>query len=311
MQLITPQTPPEGVKVRSVLVEEATEIAKEIYVAVLIDRQAALPVIIASEAGGMNIEEVAATTPEKILRVHVDPIAGFQPYLGRQIAYALNIPEPTIRPVVDLLGNLYRLFEQKDCSLAEINPLIITADNRVLALDAKLNFDDNALYRHPDVVTLRDVHEESPLEVEASRYDLTYIKLDGSVGCMVNGAGLAMATMDLTTQIGASPANFLDVGGGAQPEKVAQALKIILSDPDVKAVLINTFCGILRGDILAEGVIRASREVEVKVPIVVRLIGTNAEQGLQMLQESGLKITTARELSEAAEKVAEALKSVT
>ncbi len=308
MQLVTPQTPPEGIRVRSVLVEETVEIAKELYAAVVIDRQAALPVVIASEAGGMAIEEVAAATPEKILRAHVDPITGYQPYLGRGIAYRMDLPAKVIRPMVDLLGSLYQVFERYDCSLAEINPLVITRDDRVLALDAKLNFDDNALYRHPEIAELRDINEESPLEVEASKYDITYIKLDGSVGCMVNGAGLAMATMDLTTQVGASPANFLDVGGGASVDQVANALKIILSDPDVKAVLINTFCGILRGDILAEGVIQASREVEFKVPIVVRLIGTNAEQGMEKLRESGLNITTASELSEAAEKVAAALR---
>ena len=308
MQLITPQTPPEGICVRSVLVEETIEIAKELYAAVVIDREAALPVIIASESGGMAIEEVAAATPEKVLRARVDPITGYQPYLGRSIAYRMDLPAEAIRPMVDLLGSLYRVFEKYDCSLAEINPLVITRANRLLALDAKLNFDDNALYRHPEIAQLRDINEESPLEVEASRYDITYIKLDGSVGCMVNGAGLAMATMDLTTQVGASPANFLDVGGGATADQVANALKIILSDPDVEAVLINTFCGILRGDILAEGVIKASHEVEVKVPIVVRLIGTNAEQGMQMLRESGLNITTASELSEAAEKIAAALR---
>ena len=302
MQLITPQTPPEGICVRSVLVEETIEIAKELYAAVVIDREAALPVIIASESGGMAIEEVAAATPEKVLRARVDPITGYQPYLGRSIAYRMDLPAEAIRPMVDLLGSLYRVFEKYDCSLAEISPLVITRANRLLALDAKLNFDDNALYRHPEIAQLRDINEESPLEVEASRYDITYIKLDGSVGCMVNGAGLAMATMDLTTQVGASPANFLDVGGGASPERVAAAFKLVLSEPNIRAMLVNIFAGINRCDWIATGIVQATRDQAIEHPLVVRLAGTNQDDGRAILDGSGLDLIAAEDLDDAARK---------
>ncbi|MFN3475990.1 MAG: ADP-forming succinate--CoA ligase subunit beta [Candidatus Methylomirabilales bacterium] len=308
-RLVTFQTGPEGTLVKKVLIEEGLTVTKELYLGIVIDRRAGFPVIMASGAGGMEIEEVAARFPEKILKVGVDPASGFQPFHGRKLAYGLQLPAPFTKPAADLIGNLYRIFETKDCSLAEINPLAMTSDGRLLALDAKLTFDDNALFRHPEIKALRDLDEESPLEVEASKYGLSYIKLEGTVGCMVNGAGLAMATMDIIKLAGGEPANFLDVGGGASAEQVENAFRILLSDPNVKAVLINIFGGILRCDRLAEGIIQAARKLEVKVPTVIRMEGTNVEQGREMLKASGLNFITALDMADAAHKVVQATKT--
>jgi succinyl-CoA synthetase beta subunit len=308
MQLITHQTRPEGQKVKSVLVEEAMANAQELYLGIVLDRAAGLPVIMASASGGMDIEEVAARDPDAILRVHVDPTVGFQPSHGRRVAYGLGLTGDQARQAAGLVGNLYRAFWEKDCSLAEVNPLVVTEDGRVLALDAKLNFDDSALARHPDLANLRDLDEEDPLEVRAADAGVNYVKLDGNIGCMVNGAGLAMATMDIIKLAGGEPANFLDVGGGASAEQVAEAFRILVSDPNVKGILINIFGGILRGDVLAEGVISGARSVGVSVPIVVRLTGTNAAEGMKMLEESGLNIQVAADLKEAAERAVAAIK---
>ena len=303
MTLITPQTGPEGRLVQKVLVEEGMEIEKELYLGVVIDRSANRPVVMASEAGGMDIEEVAAETPEKILNETVDPLLGLKPYQARNLAFGLNLPAELISPGVKLIVGLYKCFEEMDCSLAEINPLVITRDGRLLALDAKMNFDDSALWRHKELAAMRDLNEEEPLEIEASKHNLNYIKLDGNVGCMVNGAGLAMATMDIIKLAGGEPANFLDVGGGATQEMVENAFRILMSDENVKAVLINIFGGILRCDVLARGVVEAVKSVEVDVPVVVRLEGTNAEQGREILQTSGLEFTVATGMADAAEKV--------
>jgi len=303
MMLKTPQTGPEGQRVKRVLVEEAMAIHQELYLGVVLDRRVGLPVIMASPAGGMEIEEVAATSPEKILRAAVDPAGGLSPYVGRKLAYGLGVPAELVRPTADLILALARAFQEKDCSLAEINPLVVTGDGRVLALDAKMTFDDNALFRHPEIRELRDRDEEAPLEVEASRFGLNYIKLDGTVGCMVNGAGLAMATMDIIQQAGGAPANFLDVGGGASAEQIENAFRILMADPHVRAVLINIFGGILRCDRLAAGVIQAARMLKVQVPIVIRMEGTNVAQGKQMLRESGLNFLTADSMAEAARMV--------
>ncbi|MGB2853493.1 MAG: ADP-forming succinate--CoA ligase subunit beta, partial [Dehalococcoidia bacterium] len=300
MQLVTHQTSPEGVPVDKVLVEEAAPIERELYLSIIIDSAQGIPVIMASEAGGMDIEEVAAKSPEKIIKAHIDPITGFQPFLGRRLAYGLNLEPEQIRPATQLIGNLYRVFQEKDCSLVEINPLIVTADGRLLALDAKLNIDDNALFRHRDYAELRDPSQEDALELEASQHNISYIKLDGDVGCMVNGAGLAMATMDIIKLMGAEPANFLDVGGGASEEMVTKAFTIMLSDPKVKAALVNIFGGILRCDIVAQGMIEAAKQTEIKVPIVVRMRGTNVEEGMRLLGESGLPMILAKDLSDAA-----------
>lgn len=307
-RLVTFQTGPEGTLVKKVLIEEGLTVTKELYLGIVLDRRAGFPVIMASEAGGMEIEEVAAQFPEKILKASVDPASGLQPFHSRKLAYRLKLPADLVKPAADLIGNLYRVFETKDCSLAEINPLAVTSDGRLLALDAKLTFDDNALFRHPEIKGLRDLDEESPLEVEASKYGLSYIKLEGTVGCMVNGAGLAMATMDIIKLAGGEPANFLDVGGGASAEQVENAFRILLSDPNVKAVLINIFGGILRCDRLAEGIIQAARKLEVKVPTVIRMEGTNVEQGLTMLKASGLNFITALDMADAARKVVQAAK---
>jgi len=301
--LKTPQTGPEGQRVKRVLVEEAVAVCQELYVGVVLDRRAGLPVVMASPAGGMEIEEVAAASPEKILRAAVDPAGGLSPYMGRKLAYGLGVPAELTRPAADLILALARAYQEKDCSLAEINPLVVTADGRILALDAKVTFDDNALFRHPEIRELRDLDEEAPLEVEASRFGLSYIKLDGTVGCMVNGAGLAMATMDIIKLAGCAPANFLDVGGGASAEQIENAFRILMADPDVNAVLINIFGGILRCDRLAEGVIQAARALKVQVPIVIRMEGTNVAQGKQMLRESGLTFLTADSMAEAARMV--------
>ena len=303
MMLRTPQTPPEGIKVLKVLVEEASPIAAELYLSITLDRARATHVVMASAAGGMDIEEVAATHPERIIREWTDPTLGLQPFQARNLAFGLELTGDRFTPGVALILSLFRAYLAKDCSLAEINPLVVTADGRVLALDAKLSFDDSALYRHPEIGALRDVNEETPLDVEASKYGLNYIKLDGNVGCMVNGAGLAMATMDIIKLAGGSPANFLDVGGGASPEQIENAFRILSSDPSVKAVFINVFGGILRCDRLAEGLIAAIKKLGVKIPVVVRMEGTNVELGRTMLAESGLNFTTAEDMGTGAAKV--------
>ena len=305
MNLVTHQTGPQGQKVRKVLVEQGLNIAQELYLSIVTDRATAKVVIMASEAGGMDIEEVAASTPEKIIKVAVNPLQGIQAYHCRQAAFGLNLPAAVIKPFSAMLQNLYRLFIEYDGSLVEINPLVITADQEVVALDAKINFDDNALFRHRDILDYRDIDEEDPLDVEASKYQLNYINLDGNIGNMVNGAGLAMATMDLIKQAGAEPANFLDVGGGASAEKVENGFRIILSDPNVKGILINIFGGILRCDVLAEGVVQAAQKTGIKVPVVIRMEGTNIEEGRRILAESGLDLITASDLKDAARKVAE------
>lgn len=301
--LVTVQSGAEGKEVRRVLVEEGMKIAGEYYLAVLLDRALQAPVFIASAEGGTEIEEVAAKRPEAILKVPVDPATGYSPWVGRRVAYGLGLRGDEAAQAAKLVGALHRAFVATDASLAEINPLIRTADGRVLALDAKMNFDDNALWRHPEIQALRDLTEEDPLEVEASKHGLNYIKLDGNVGCMVNGAGLAMGTMDIIKHHGGSPANFLDVGGGATAEMVTNAFRILLADPHVKAVLVNIFGGIMRCDVVAEGVVAAAREVGVKVPVVVRLEGTNVERGRQILEESGLSFRVADGMKDAAEKV--------
>jgi succinyl-CoA synthetase beta subunit len=305
MMLKTPQTPPEGIKVLKVLVEEASPIATELYLSITLDRAKATHVVMASQAGGMEIEEVAATHPEKILREWTDPALGLQPFQARNLAFGLGLSGDQFKSGVGLILNLFKAYLDKDCSLAEINPLVVTRDGRVLALDAKLNFDDNALYRRKEIVALRDINEETPLDVEASKYGLNYIKLDGNVGCMVNGAGLAMATMDIIKLAGGEPANFLDVGGGASPEQIENAFRILSSDPSVKAVFINVFGGILRCDRLAEGVITAVRKLGLKMPVVVRMEGTNVELGKKMLAESGLNFASADDMGSGAKRVVE------
>ncbi|MDP2952499.1 MAG: ADP-forming succinate--CoA ligase subunit beta [Chloroflexota bacterium] len=302
-RLVTHQTSPEGVPVSRVLVEEAAAVQQELYLSIMVDGAAAMPVVIASAAGGMEIEEVAAKSPEKILKAYIDPVVGFQPFQGRKLSYGMGLDAGLVRPAAELMGNLYRLFRAKDCSLAEINPLVVSG-GKLMALDAKLNFDDNALFRHKDIADLRDVEQEEPLETKATDAGISYVKLDGDVGCMVNGAGLAMATMDIIKQVGAMPANFLDVGGGASEEQVAQAFMLILSDPKVKRVLVNVFGGILRCDVAARGIVAAVKQAEVKVPVVVRMRGTNVEEGNQILARSGMNIIVAADLWDAAQKVA-------
>ena len=309
LQLVTPQTGPEGQKVKSVWVEDATDIDRELYLGIVLDRAQSRLVVMASRAGGMDIEEVAATTPEKILKEIVHPGVGLQPFQARHLALGLGLEGDQLKQGVAFISALYRAYEETDCSLAEINPLVVSKSGEVLALDAKMNFDDSAMYRHSDIQTLRDVDEEDPLEVEASKYDLNYIKLDGEVGCMVNGAGLAMATMDIVKYAGSSPANFLDVGGGTNVERVKNAMRILTSDESVKAVLINIFGGIVRCDRVAEGVVAALEDIEINVPLVVRLQGTNAEEGAQILENSGLEFTVARKLKEAAEAVVAAVQN--
>jgi len=303
MQLVTPQTWAQGVKVRKVLVEEAVKIQKELYLGVVIDRAAAQPVIMASESGGMEIEEMAAADPEKILRAHVDPGLGLLPFQARGMAFGLGLPANLIPSWSHLMSSLYRAFMEKDASLVEINPLVIVEEGHLLAIDAKMNFDDSALFRHPEIRELRDMEEEDPLEVEASRYNINYIKLDGTIGCMVNGAGLAMATMDMIKLLGGEPANFLDVGGGASAEQVENAFRILVSDSNVNAILINIFGGILRCDVLAQGVIDAASRLGLEAPTVVRLEGTNMEKGQSLLRRSGLNFTVASGMKDAAEKV--------
>jgi succinyl-CoA synthetase beta subunit len=309
MNLVTHQTGPQGQEVKKVLVEQGLNITKELYLSIVPDRAIAKIVIMASEAGGMDIEEVAANTPQKIIKVAINPLQGIQAYHCRQVAFGLNLPATAMKPFVALLKNLYQLFVDYDGSLVEINPLVLTADESIMALDAKINFDDNALFRHKDILEYRDFDEEDPLDVEASKYNLNYINLDGNVGNMVNGAGLAMATMDLIKLAGAEPANFLDVGGGASAEMVENGFRIILSDPSVKGILINIFGGILRCDVLADGVVQAAQKTGIKVPVVVRMEGTNIEEGRRILAESGLDLITATDLKDAAAKVAEIAKS--
>jgi succinyl-CoA synthetase beta subunit len=311
MTLRTHQTGPEGRVVRRLLVEQGMDLSgsREMYLAILVDRTTGRPAFMASAQGGMDIEEVAARDPEAILRESVDPVVGFRPFQARKLAFGLDLPAGLIGKAVSFMISLYRAFEGTDASLVEINPFLMTKAGDLLALDAKVNLDDNALFRHPELVELRDFDEEEPLEVEASKYSLNYIKLEGgSVGCMVNGAGLAMATMDIIKLAGGSPANFLDVGGGASADQIRNAFRILLADPDVRAVLINIFGGILRCDVLAEGVIAAVRDLQVKVPVVVRMKGNNEEKGRQMLGESGLNFTTADGMTDAAEKVVRAAK---
>ena len=308
MTLVTHQTGPEGRVVRKVLIEEALNIDKELYLGITLDRRLGMNVIMASAQGGMDIEEVAARDPNAILREPVDSVLGVQPFQARRVAYALGLTGDAFKKAVDFVQKLMRAYIETDASLAEINPLLVTKEGDVLALDAKMNFDDNAMFRHKDIVEMRDLHEEDPLEVEASKFGLNYIKLDGNVGCMVNGAGLAMATMDIIKLAGSEPANFLDVGGGASAEQVKNAFRIILSDKNVKAILINIFGGIMRGDRIAEGVVSASREVGLPVPVVVRLEGTNVELGKEILAKSGLPLITADGMWDAAQKVVAAAK---
>ncbi len=308
MTLITHQTGPEGRVVRRLLIEETLPIEKELYLGILVDRGEGKPVFMASSAGGMDIEQVAAERPEAILKQYVDPGMGLEPFQARKIAFALGLKGSQINAAVQFLSGLYRAFLETDASLVEINPFVSCTDGRLFALDAKLTFDDNALFRHPDLRELRDVTEEDPLEVEASKYNLNYIKLDGNVGCMVNGAGLAMATMDIIKYAGGMPANFLDVGGGANAEQVAHAFEILLSDKNVKAVLINIFGGILRVDTLATGVVEAAKKMNIQLPVVLRLEGTNVEEGRKILQESGLNFVIAQTMKDAADKVVAAAK---
>ncbi|OLE53523.1 MAG: succinate--CoA ligase subunit beta [Acidobacteria bacterium 13_1_20CM_3_53_8] len=303
MKLVTHQTGPEGREVRVLLIEEGLPIDKEFYLGIVLDRASGRPVFMASSAGGMDIEEVAAHSPEKILRETVDPAVGFRSFQARKLAFGLGLPSDLINQATKFMQALYRAYEEMDASLMEINPFLLTKDKRLVALDAKVNFDDNALYRHPDFVGLRDLNEEEPLEIEASKFDLNYIKLDGNIACMVNGAGLAMATMDIIKLAGGEPANFLDVGGGASQERVEAAFKILLADENVRAVLINIFGGIVRCDMVARGVVGAAENLGVKVPVVVRLEGTNVEEGQRVIRESGMNFTVASGMKDAAEKV--------
>jgi succinyl-CoA synthetase beta subunit len=309
MQLITHQTGPEGQRVKQVLIEVATDIDRELYLGIVLDRATSCLVFMASTEGGMDIEKVAKETPEKILKETIDPGIGLQGFQARRLAFGLGLEGDAFKQGVRFILTLAKAFEATDCSLAEINPLVVTKDNQVIALDAKINFDDNALYLHKDILALRDKDEEEPLEVEASEFELNYIKLDGEIGCMVNGAGLAMATMDLIMYAGSSPANFLDVGGGTNVERVRNAFRLLISDPDVRAVFINIFGGIVRCDRVAQGVVEALASLDVKVPVIVRLQGTNAEEGAKILAESDLEFTVAMELQEAAEAVASAVKA--
>jgi len=303
MKLVTHQTGPEGTEVRVLLIEEGLPIDREFYLGIVLDRASGRPVFMASSAGGMDIEEVAANTPEKIMKETIDPAVGFRSFQARKLAFGLGIPGDLIGQAVKFMQALYAANEQMDASLVEINPFLLTKDNRLIALDAKINFDDNALFRHKEFMELRDLNEEEPLEIEASKFDLNYIKLDGNIACMVNGAGLAMATMDIIKLAGGEPANFLDVGGGASQERVEAAFRILLADENVKAVLINIFGGIVRCDMVARGVVEAAKNLGIKVPVVVRLEGTNVEEGQRVIRESGLNFTVANGMQDAAEKV--------
>ena len=308
MTLVTHQTGPKGKTVNRLYIEQGSSIERELYLSCLVDRENSRIAFVASTEGGMNIEEVAAETPEKIITVHVDPAAGYAPYVGRKIAAALELEGAQVKQCVKMIGQLYSAVIAKDISLLEINPLVVNGGGDLLCLDAKLNFDGNALFRHPDIMELRDETEEDPKELEASKYDLNYISLDGEIGCMVNGAGLAMGTMDIIKLYGSEPANFLDVGGGATVEKVTAAFKIITSDPNVKGILVNIFGGIMRCDVIADGVITAVKEVGLKVPLVVRLEGTNVEKGKKIIDDSGLNVISADDLDDAARKVVKAVK---
>jgi len=303
MKLVTHQTGPEGREVRVLLIEEGLPIDKEFYLGIVLDRASGRPVFMASSAGGMDIEEVAAKTPEKIMKETIDPAVGFRSFQARKLAFGLGLPAELINQAVKFMQALYNAYEQMDASLVEINPFLLTKDGQLIALDAKINFDDNALFRHKDFLELRDLNEEEPLEIEASKFDLNYIKLDGNIACMVNGAGLAMATMDIIKLAGGEPANFLDVGGGASQERVEAAFRILLADENVKAVLINIFGGIVRCDMVARGVVEAAKNLGIKVPVVVRLEGTNVEEGQRVIRESGLNFTVANGMQDAAEKV--------
>ena len=308
MQLVTHQTGPGGQKVRRLLVEEGADIAKELYVGMVVDRQTQRVCLMASSEGGMDIEEVAARHPEKIHKVFIDPALGLTGEDASEVSRKIGVPENSVPQAAQLLQSLYKCFDETDASLAEINPLILTGENKVVALDSKLNFDDNGLFRHPEIVAMRDLDEEDPLEIEASKHDLSYISLDGNIGCMVNGAGLAMATMDTIKLFGGEPANFLDVGGGATAEKVTAAFKIMLSNPKVKAILVNIFGGIMKCDTIATGVVAAAREVHLSVPLVVRMRGTNEDLGKKILADSGLPIISADNMAEAAQKIVAAVK---
>ena len=308
MQLVTHQTGPGGQKVRRLLVEEGADIAKELYIGMVVDRQTQRVCLMASSEGGMDIEEVAARHPEKIHKVFIDPALGLTGEDASEVSRKIGVPENSVPQAAQLLQSLYKCFDETDASLAEINPLILTGENNVVALDSKLNFDDNGLFRHPEIVAMRDLDEEDPLEIEASKHDLSYISLDGNIGCMVNGAGLAMATMDTIKLFGGEPANFLDVGGGATAEKVTAAFKIMLSNPKVKAILVNIFGGIMKCDTIATGVVAAAREVHLSVPLVVRMRGTNEDLGKKILADSGLPIISADNMAEAAQKIVAAVK---
>ncbi|RLL45303.1 ADP-forming succinate--CoA ligase subunit beta [Oceanobacillus piezotolerans] len=306
--LVTHQTGPEGKEVKRLLIEEGCDIQKEYYVGVVLDRATSRVVMMASEEGGTEIEEVAEKTPEKIFKEVIDPVVGLAPYQARRLAFNINIPNELISKAVGFMTGLYQAFVEKDCSIAEINPLVTTGDGEVLALDAKLNFDDNALYRQKAITELRDLDEEDEKEIEASKYDLSYVALDGNIGCMVNGAGLAMSTMDIIKYFGGEPANFLDVGGGATAEKVTEAFKIILSDPNVKGIFVNIFGGIMKCDVIAQGVVEATKQVGLEIPLVVRLEGTNVDLGKEILNESGLNITSADSMADGAQKIVSMVK---
>ncbi|MBB6452938.1 succinyl-CoA synthetase beta subunit [Salirhabdus euzebyi] len=306
--LVTHQTGPEGKEVKRLLIEEGCDIQKEYYIGLVLDRATSSVVMMASEEGGTEIEEVAAETPEKIFKEVIDPVTGLMPYQARRLAFNINIPKELVSKAVKFMMGLYKVFVDKDCSIAEINPLVTTGDGNVMALDAKLNFDDNALFRQKDIIEFRDLEEEDPKEIEASKYDLSYIALDGNIGCMVNGAGLAMATMDTIKHYSGDPANFLDVGGGATTEKVTEAFKIILSDKNVKGIFVNIFGGIMKCDVIAEGVVAATKQVGLELPLVVRLEGTNVDQGKKILEESGLNITSADSMADGAQKIVELVK---
>jgi len=306
--LVTHQTGPEGKEVKRLLIEQGCDIKKEYYVGLVVDRTTGRVVMMASEEGGTEIEEVAARTPEKIFKEEIDPLVGLTGFQARRLAYAINIPKELVNKAAQFMMGLYQAFVDKDCSIAEINPLVVTGDGEVMALDAKLNFDSNALYRHPEILALRDLDEEDEKEVEASKYDLSYIALDGNIGCMVNGAGLAMATMDIVKFYGGEPANFLDVGGGATEEKVTEAFKIILKDPKVKGIFVNIFGGIMKCDVIANGVVNAAKQVKLDRPLVVRLEGTNVDLGKKILNESGLNIVAAESMADGAEKIVSLVK---
>ncbi|MGP0565109.1 ADP-forming succinate--CoA ligase subunit beta [Nitrospina sp. 32_T5] len=308
MTLVTHQTGPEGRLVKKVLVEEGMDIVRELYLSLILDRETSQVMIMASEAGGMEIEEVAEATPEKIIVERIDPVIGVKPYLARKIAFALNLEGEVFKQAIPFIINLYQCFVKEDLSMLEINPLVVTGDNRLLALDAKIDIDDNALGRHPDLQEMRDLDEEDPNEIEASKFRLNYIQLDGNIGCMVNGAGLAMATMDIVKHSGGEPANFLDVGGGANEEMIENAFRILLSDNKVKAIFINIFGGILRCDILANGVVAAARKLNVGIPVVIRMEGTNMEEGHRILNESDINFIVGNGMKDAAKKVVQAIK---